>query len=495
MREKPDRIVEPGATCWRLAHAERVAMLVDAAEYLPAMAAALRAARRSVLLLGWDFDARIPLAPEGEGEARPERLCDLLETVTSTHPDVTVNILVWDMTWLFAVQRRDRPQHAPRWLPKQRVRYRLDGNHPLGASHHQKVLVVDDMIAFCGSADFTRNRWDTRDHLATDRRRRTVDGSTYGPRHEVMMAVDGDAAAALGELVRERWFRATGERIAVPPPRSRVWPSELKPDFTDVEVGIARSEPSWRGRREVREVEALYLRAIAAAERWIYLENQYFTSPVIGRALARRLKEPGGPEIIVVCPANSGGRFDRLAMDHARNHLIRQLRSADRFGRFKAFAAIAGSSTPISIHSKVMIVDDRLVRVGSANLNNRSFAFDTECDLAMQAKAQDTRTAVRKLLLRLLSEHAGCSVEQLGAVLSKTGSMLAAIDALTNPAVRHLRPLADGKPSILDRVMGKLHLLDPFGFGDNWKPWLRVGRRCGLTNGLGETVDGHNMRG
>jgi phosphatidylserine/phosphatidylglycerophosphate/cardiolipin synthase-like enzyme len=471
-----ERLLTLRSSCWRIAHADRAALLVDAESYIDAMSAAIRNAQHSILLLGWDFDPLVPLKPSVDAKGQPERFCDLLDDVVSGCPGLSVHILIWDMTWSYAVQRRHKPQQAALWLPNHRVHYRVDGEHPAGAAHHQKVLVVDDSIAFCGGADFTRNRWDTPAHLPLDRRRRTLSGSLYAPRHDVVMAVDGAAAAALGELARERWFRATGDHIAPPATSRAAWPNNLPPDMLDLEVAIARTEPAWRDRDEIREIEALYFAGIAAAERWIYLENQYVTSPAIGEALARRLAEPVGPEVIIVCPAQSGGRFDRLCMDHARNYLLHQLRSADRHDRFRAYAAMADENTPITIHSKVMIVDDRLVRVGSANLNNRSFGLDTECDIAVEAEAHDreARKRIRRFLMRLLGEHTGSAAGPFEGAFERTGSLRASIGFVTHRAGHHLQPF-DARPlSGLDRLMGATHLLDPNGVADNWRPWRRL---------------------
>jgi phospholipase D1/2 len=269
----------------------------------------------------------------------------------------------------------------------------------------------------------------------------------------VVLAVDGEAAAALGQLARERWFDATGQRVLASPCSATAWPDGLLPDLSNVEVGIARTAPAWRGREESSEVEALYLRAITAAKRWIYIENQYVTSPVVGEALAKRLAESDGPEVIIVCPLQSGGRFDRLTMDHARGYLFHQLRSADVHGRFQAFAPMADRTTPIYIHSKVMIVDDRLVRVGSADLNNRSFGLDTECDLAIEADPADetTRDRIRGLLFRLIAEHTGHSADQVEDALKRTGSLRNALEELAIPVGRHLEPFMQGQPTALDR--------------------------------------------
>ena len=430
-----------------------MALLVDGAAYFHAMKTAMQQARHSILLLGWDFDPRVPLEPDLKGTECSDRLCDLLGRFLTQRPSLQVHLLIWDMALAFAIQRRDRPQRAGQWLPKARLSYRVDGVHPPGAAHHQKILVVDDSIAFCGGCDFARNRWDTPEHLPVDERRRTADGGIYGPRHDVVMAVDGDAAAALGELIRERWWRATGEQVKAVFDSSDAWPEDLKPDLTDLWVGIARTEPACNSRREVREIEALYLEAIASARHWIYLENQYFTSPVIGDALAMRLAEPDGPEVVVGCPARSGGVMDRLMMDHARNYLIHRLQVADRHGRFRAFAALAAGDVPITIHSKVMVVDDRLLRVGSANLNNRSLGLDTECDLVIDAGPGDgqTRRAIRGLLDRLLAEHVARPRGQLQAALERTNSLISSIEALNPASGRHLHAFDIPRPSLFDR--------------------------------------------
>jgi hypothetical protein len=48
--------LKPGANCWRIGDAERLGVIVDAADYFTAFAEACRAARRQILILGWDFD-------------------------------------------------------------------------------------------------------------------------------------------------------------------------------------------------------------------------------------------------------------------------------------------------------------------------------------------------------------------------------------------------------------------------------------------------------
>jgi phosphatidylserine/phosphatidylglycerophosphate/cardiolipin synthase-like enzyme len=469
----PAPTLAPGLTCWRTATASRFALLPDGESYLPAMRAAIANARQSVLLVGWDLDPTVPMgAPAGSGDEAP-RFCDEFHRLVSVRPELRIDILIWDMSYAYAVQRRERPQHAARWLPAS-VNYRLDGKHPVGASHHQKVLVVDDAIAFCGGADFTRNRWDSSAHRSDDARRRLPDGRVYAPRHEVMAAVDGPAAAALGDLVRERWRQGWGESLEPVVADHDPWPDGLAPDMVDVTIGISRTAAAWDGYPAVREVETLFLRAIARARRWIYLENQYVTAPVVREALARRLAEPDGPEVLLVCPLHSGGRADRLAMDRARKALVHRLRAADAHRRFRAAAPLSSAGEAIMVHSKVMVVDDILFRVGSANLNNRSLGFDTECDLSIEASLGDDagRRGVLRLLCRMLAEHAGCDPAALEPGICRTG-LFAALDALPSTSGKRLQSLADDRLTLLDRLVARAHPFDPAGVADNWKPWRR----------------------
>ncbi len=467
-------ILEPGSTCWRTAVADRFVLLPDGESFMPAMRAAMEGARQSIMLLGWDFDPRIPLNPSEATGAEPDRLCDLFSRVLARRPSLRIQILIWDMSRLFAWQRRDRPQNAARWLPAA-VQYRLDAQVPIGAAHHQKLLVVDDGIAFCGGADFTRNRWDTREHLSNDPRRRRQDGGIYPPRHEVMAAVDGSAASCLADLARDRWLRAGGVPLSPVVADDDPWPTSLVPDVVAARVGISRTTAAHGGHPEVREVEALYLRAISQARRWIYIENQYFTAPSIGAALARRLAEDDGPDILVIAPLHSGGRADRFAMDRARNALVQQLRAADRHGRFRALAPLTSAGEPVIVHSKVMVVDEQLFRVGSANLNRRSLGLDTECDLCIEAEAGNDRAsgALLRLLARLLSEHLGCEAAQVEDGIRRTGRLLATFDAIAPNSRRRLQAVGLQPLTVVDRVIARRHLYDPAGVADNWRPWRR----------------------
>ncbi|WP_372400068.1 VTT domain-containing protein [Azospirillum sp. HJ39] len=469
-------ILEPGRTCWRIEDTGRLGVVVDAEDYFALAKAAMRRARRSIYMTAWDFDARIRLMPQTRRPRRPDRLGTLLNWLATTRPDLHIHVLKWDYAELFDLARWSHPFMLRNWLTHRRLQYRLDGDHPTGACHHQKMLVIDDRVAFCGGLDITANRWDTRAHHAHDPRRRQPDGKPYEPFHDVMMAVDGAAARALGEMFRDRWARATGETLLPPapapgrPPRRHPlaadpWPPGFEPMLRDVRVGIARTDPACNGRAEVREVEALYLAAIAAAREVIYLESQYFASTAVAEALKARLAEEDGPEVIVVNPVRTTSWLENTVMLGARARLTRELREADRHGRFRLFAALTDGGACITVHAKVMVVDDRLLRIGSANLNNRSMGLDTECDLALEAgpgpEDAATRHAIRRTRDDLIAEHLGTTPDEVAAAVRRQGSLVAAIESLRRPAGRTLEPLHDPEPDGLAAAVADSRVFDP----------------------------------
>ena len=435
--EPAHRILSPGETCWRIADADRFSRIVDGADYLRHVKSAMLRAKSRIMLIGWDFDYRTAFEADKSSLPGPNHLGPFLHWLVWRRPDLQVYLLKSNLRLLPAFDGfwfGIAPVNLLNRITSSRMHFAVDGAHPPGAVHHQKIVVIDDTVAFCGGIDLTLGRWDTRMHLGEDPRRKGA-GQPYGPRHEVAAVCDGDAARALGEQARERWGLATGERLAPITARPPIWPTAIEEPLRDVEVGIARTLPALAGRAEVREVEALNLAAVAAADRVIYLENQYLAARGLAEALAARLKEPDGPEIIVVLPRSSESRLEQRSMDSARQRLLRLLWKADSHRRLGVYWPVAAGGTPIYVHSKVMVIDDRLLRIGSSNLNNRSLGFDSECDLALEAvTGTDARAAVVDEIAYarddLLAEHLGVSVDELRAEVASRGSLLAAVDSL-----------------------------------------------------------------
>jgi phospholipase D1/2 len=457
-------LLRPGYNCWTTARAERAALIVDAKDYFEAFYYAALRAQRSILVLAWDFNSQTRLhfdpAPK---DGPPVLLGEFLTYLVKRRRGLHVNILNWDYPMVFGTDREFPPTYGlGSWSPPRRVHLRYDDACPVGASHHQKIVVIDDAIAFCGGIDLTLRRWDCGDH-APEEPRRMAGEKPYPPFHDTMMAVDGEAARQLGELARERWRLATGQRLKPFQGESDPWPEQLQPDFAGVDVGIARTLPPRGELPAVREVEKLYLDMIAAARTSIYIENQYFTAPRIAAALEQRLAEPDGPEIVLVLRLLSHGWLEEATMHVLRTKLIQKLQKADRHGRFRVYyphIPNLAEGCCLDIHSKLMIVDDAVVRIGSSNLASRSMAFDSECDLAIEARG-DPRIAetVREFRERLLAEHLDTQPSRVREEIERAGGLHDAIAAFSNQP-RTLRQLEE-VPEWSDAVLTMASVADP----------------------------------
>ena len=463
-----DTSVEPGV--WRFARALRARVIVDAEDYFECMQQAMLKARQRVLMIGWDFDTRIHLShgrrwwQKSYRRTYPARLGSFVLWLTRHNRKLEVRILKWSFGAFQAAARGSMIFDLARWWPHKRIEFKFDTAHPVGCSHHQKIVVIDKDFAVCGGIDMTTRRWDTREHRAHDRRRIGPDGKPYGPWHDVTMMMEGEVGSALEELGRARWIRAGGRPLVPPEPRQEsAWPDGLAADFEDVEIGIARTRAAYGEYPKVNEIEQLFLRQIAESKHFIYAENQYFASRVIAEAIAARLTEPDPPEIVIVQPSSAHGWIESKAMDPARARLLEAVNALDDHDRFHIYVPHA-DETPIYVHAKVTIIDDQVLRIGSANFNNRSMGLDTECDVFVDCRRPgNAHCSARITALRhgLLAEHCGVHEREVGPLIEQHGSMAAMIAALGIDRRRTLRPFHPAKLSPLEMELADREMFDP----------------------------------
>lgn len=458
----PPPLAQPGRNCRCVVRADRLGVAVDGEVYFRALRHALCAARRSILLIGWEFDSRTRLLRgEGEDDGLPNEIGALLDHLVRRDPALRVHVLIWDSAMIYAFNREFAGLIKMDWLTHRRLHFRLDDSHPLGASQHQKIVVVDDALAFVGGLDVTSQRWDSRAHHADDPRRSDPAYPAYPPFHDVMAVVTGEAACTLGDIARRRWQQASGETLAPPPPgdAARLWPPGLPEVLRDVPVAVAMTRAAWDGEPPTREVEQLYLDMVRAARRFVYIENQYFAARRVADMLEQRLAEPDCPEIVLINPGEPVSLVERSTMGVARARLLRRLRQADRHGRLHVFYPVVGGAD-VKVHAKLMIVDDRVLRIGSSNLNNRSMGLDSECDLMVEAADPVQRAAIRALRHDLMAEHLGVGPGTVAAAEAAAGGPAGAIAALSG-GPRTLAPLDDREPAEIVQVLNHSGLPDP----------------------------------
>jgi phosphatidylserine/phosphatidylglycerophosphate/cardiolipin synthase-like enzyme len=469
MTEQP--LLKPSENCWRVERADEFAILIDADIYFAAVRSAMKAAKRSIYLVGWDFNARVTLGHPDLKDDGPKGVGDFLLWLAKRNPKLEIRLLLWNPGFLSSWAKAANVPYLLRWKINRQITVRLDGNHPVGSSHHQKILVIDDSLAFCGGIDVTTDRWDTRDHLEDDPKRKRPDGTPYGPWHDASSYCIGPAALALGDLCRERWSLAGGKKHE-PVERHNDFPSvEGAIAFGEVDLAISRTSPAFGDRERITEIERLYVDMIMSARKVVYAESQYFACRAVAQAIAKRLAEPGGPEFVLINPLKADNWLGALAMDSARARLRESLRRHDPHGRLRIYHPVTANGEAIYVHSKLMIVDDELMRVGSSNFNNRSMRFDNECDVAVEAAgSEELEGKLASLRNDLLGEHLGVDADVIRDVVEREGSVIAAVEALRQPRrpgeaglKRTLVPYETPELADLAQWIADNEILDPEG--------------------------------
>lgn len=421
-------MLKPGHNVWRVERANRAAMLVDAANYFGAVRSAMIKAERSILIAGWDLHSQTRLVgPSGKADdGYPETFAEFLVALVTKKPRLSIRLLLWDFSVLYAAERDPFPTATLQWKTPRNIRFCLDDCVPVGSSQHQKLVTVDDKVAFSGGLDLTIRRWDTAQHVAKDPRRVDPAGKPYDPFHDVQMVVDGDAAAALSELLRGRWQCAAFEKVAAVRSNGDPWPDGFAPDFTDTDIGIARTEPHFDNREEAREVEKLFFDTIDTAEKSIYIENQFLTTLPIAEHLAKRLREKPELEALIVSPQTHVSWLEAQSMRAGRARFAAVLHEfiGNRVALLHPKVEADGVSVNTMVHSKVMVVDDKIIRIGSANLNNRSMGTDTECDLIVVADDDERRATIRRMRNTLIGDHCGATAEEVAQAIEQHGGSL-----------------------------------------------------------------------
>jgi phosphatidylserine/phosphatidylglycerophosphate/cardiolipin synthase-like enzyme len=359
-----------------------VEVLIDGANALPQMAEAIRGARRHVHICSWNLQP--DFEPERDGRRWPVR--ELLAEVAERVP---VRVLVWAgaPVPVFKPGRAAVEAAREQLVTGTKIRCVLDSRGRMMHCHHEKIVIVDDELAFVGGIDLTAlagDRFDYSEHPLRE-------GIGW---HDASSKVRGPLLRDVAAHFAMRWEAVAGE--ALPPP-------EDPAPAGDVTAQLVRTVPERAypalPHGEFSTLEA-YMRALRSAERLIYLENQFLWSPEVVDVLERKLREPPRDDfrLVILLPhkANNGqddtrGMLGRLVQADAPSKRLLAATIMSRTGE---------RSGPLYVHAKIGIVDDAWLAVGSANLNEHSLFNDTEVDVIIcdPRIARDTR-------LRLWTEH------------------------------------------------------------------------------------------
>lgn len=428
------RILEPGRNCCGIFDQDEAGLIIDGENFFRAFARAAERAESYLLLAGWQFDSDVRLVrdpgPHDEAGYEEEGLARFLTRLTERKPGLRVYILAWDFSVLFALDREWFQKLLFEWASGGRIHFRFDDRHAVGASHHQKLVVVDGELAFVGGLDISSTRWDRRAHRIDDPLRVDSRGKPYGPYHDIQSLVTGPAARELAGLFRQRWEDSGGDPLDLPEAvsstagrRVGAWAGPVVPvDSPAVAISRTRAKTLVPLKGSVTEIRDLYADAIRAAETHIYIENQFFSSAAVYHALLDRMKDTGmGPlEVVIVLPERPHTVVEEISPGIAQVKMLKALKGSvkgteHRVGVYYTTSTDAGegggggNDGKVHIHSKLLIVDDRFITVGSANASNRSMGLDTELNLAWEADGEGTplERSIRRIRASLLMEHSG----------------------------------------------------------------------------------------
>lgn len=414
-------------------------------------------------IIGWDIHSETPLVgPSGRADdGLPVALGPFLADLLEARPDLRINILVWDFAALYAAEREWNSAEKFMAAGNGRIRFCLDSTLPLGSSQHQKIVVIDNAVAFSGGLDLTIRRWDTSEHLAAHPLRRDPDGMPYPPFHDVQCMVEGEAAAALGEIAAARWIAAGCAVEDCETVEGNRWPASVPAGARRIQAAIARTELRTASQAGVDEVARLFEASINTASRFIYIENQFTSATEIAEMLARRMADVPSLQVLIVTPKAHSSWLESQAMHGGRGGFFDPFIAAGVVDRLRIlYPAVQDGEAPaaVMVHSKVMIVDDGFLRVGSANLNNRSMGADTECDLAFEADGDEHREFIRSLRRTLIGHFCGVGEDTVAA---NEDDLLGFIDRHATAGGRALLPI-DCETTPLGAVTGIIQpIADP----------------------------------
>jgi phosphatidylserine/phosphatidylglycerophosphate/cardiolipin synthase-like enzyme len=289
------------------------------------------------------------------------------------------------------------------------------------ASWHQKFAVIDD-VAFVGGMNVKSTDWDSSQHRVYDVRRMEI-GATdaarqdvrdkevlpdLGPRKDYMVRIDGPAVQDVADVFHHRWELARFENVDYSD-RSTMFTVDREQvahaDGLQVQVTATMPDPLWE-----HAIIETWLNAVAQADKYILIEDQYWRAPILTEAILQRMAQVPSLQLIVITKPINEWTDPGCAWSYRTNtqleaavpgrYTLLQLRSFDTVVTW-GWDETESRFADIDTHSKLLIVDDEFMSVGSANKNNRGVIYEGELNLAVH-DATWVRDARRRVIANML---------------------------------------------------------------------------------------------
>lgn len=471
-------ILAAGRNCWIAdAPVEASGLLVDGRDYYLAFYEAARQAQRYLLCAGWRFnsDVRLLRGADAEKAGGEVKFISFLNDLCIQKPDLRIYILAWDFSVIYAREWELFQESKFQQAPHGRLQFRFDSEHTIGGSHHQKFAVIDGVTGFVGGLDFNADDWDDRQHLAHNPERRdSGKKEAHDPYHDLQAYLAGPAVQELSAYFEARWRTAGGAALHLPDPKDAA-PIRITPTIpiSAARIAFGHNKPkTLSDPNDCLHLRQLHVDAIDAAQELIYIENQYFSSHAVLQALLERMRAADRPQldIVVLLPKRFPSWIESVTLGPPRFHMLEQLRetartTGHRLGvYYTAAPSDQGPEVPVLIHSKLLLVDDRFLSVGSCNTSNRSMGLDTELNVSWEATSPADRgliESIRQVRIDLLAEHCGLQVSEADRRLPARAGLVARLETMCSSPGLRLRRLT---PEVIAADQEWLKKLDEWGF-------------------------------
>jgi phospholipase D1/2 len=163
-------------------------------------------------------------------------------------------------------------------------------------------------------------------------------------------------------------------------------------------------------------------------------------------------------------PAAESGWMEQGSMGLLRQEALAHLRRQDAHARLRLLSPVVSAgqeSRALAVHAKVLVVDEHIIKVGSANFTNRSLGLDSECDLVVDARGQPGAGFVAAVRDRLLGEHLGLEASEVGRRLAAGASLRDLVDRQPLGAARSLVPVPEVSAAAFDFTALDGAMVDP----------------------------------
>lgn len=415
------RILRPGINCMGIYGVRQSGLIVDSRDYYLAFYEAAKRAKHYIVIAGWQFNSNVTLLRGKDAEGLGDtRLLPFLNQLCDNNPELNIYILAWDFAEIYLTKREWFQEWIFNRTANKRIHFRFDDRHAIGASHHEKFVVIDGVLAFVSGTDICADRWDDRRHLADNPNRKNPKDEPYEPYHDIQSCHVGPVAQELVKLFKVQWEKSGGGMLdLIINYEDYLGEVRLTLPIAANEVAISRTRAKTiiPSQDSVQEIRNLYIDALGAAEKLIYIENQYFSSGDVYRALMDRLrsKDRSRLQIVVILPKGQHSLMETIAFEIPQAKKLKSLMNVisskgHSIGVYYSVAEPRDRNVPVYIHSKLLIVDDRFLTMGSANLSNRSMGLDTELNISWEAYSEEHEgviQSIRKARASLLKEHTG----------------------------------------------------------------------------------------